>query len=268
MTALMGKYVLLTGGSRGIGPVIAESLAKRGAHLALAARSEESLRNIARSLSKFDVQTMIVPVDLAQPRQCRKLISTVLDQFGAIDMLINNAGLETEGAFTSLPWEEIQKTIAVNLIAPLSLTHLVLPHMLARKSGHIVNIASIGAKCGAPYAATYCATKAGLAEWSQALDLELAGSGVHFSTIFPGYITEVGMFAKFGLTPPRLLGSCTPARVANAVVKAIEHDKLDVIVNSTPTRLLFALRELSPAIGDWLMQKMGVVAFQRRKVGL
>jgi short-subunit dehydrogenase len=268
MTAINGKYVLLTGGSRGIGPIIAETLAKSGAHIALAARSEEGLRNVARLLNKFEVQTMIAPVDLAQPLHCQQLVSTVLEKFGAIDILINNAGLETEGAFVSLPWEAIHETIEVNLVAPMYLTHLVLPHMLGRKSGHIVNIASIGGKCGAPFAATYSATKAGLVEWAQALHLELADTGVHFSTIFPGYITEVGMFAKFGLKPPRLLGSCSPAQVANAVVKAIQHNSLDMIVNSIPTRLLFALREVSPFLGNWLLYKLGIVDFQRKKVGL
>jgi short-subunit dehydrogenase len=268
MTSLEGKYVLLTGGSRGIGPVIAEALAKRGAHIALAARSETGLRNVAESLLKFDPQMMIVPVDLAQSIGCQELVLSVLDKFSGIDILINNAGLETEGAYSSLPWEAIRETVAINLVAPMSLTHLVLPHMLARKSGHIVNIASIGAKCGAPFSAAYCATKAGLAEWSQALDLELMGTGIHFSTIFPGYVTEVGMFAKFGIKPPPLLGSCTPAQVAQAVVSAIQHNRLDTIVNSTPTRLLFALREISPSLGDWLMCKLGIVDFQRKKVGL
>ena len=268
MTSINGKHVLLTGGSRGIGPIIAETLAKRGAHIALAARSEEGLLKVVESLKMFGVQTMIAAVDLAQPLQCQELVSTVMRKFGTIDILINNAGLETEGAYTRLPWEAIRETIEVNLIAPMYLTHLVLPHMRDKKSGHIVNIASVGAKCGAPYAATYCATKAGLLEWSQALSLELANTGVYFSTICPGYITEVGMFAKFGLTAPRSIGSCTPAQVANAVVKAIQHNTLDVIVNSLPNRLIFALRELSPSLGNWLLNRLGVVDFQRKKVGL
>ena len=99
MTSLNGKYVLLTGGSRGIGPVIAETLAKRGAHIALAARSKEGMRNVVNSLGIFGVQTMSASVDLAQPTQCQELVSTVLDNFGTIDILINNAGLETEGAY-------------------------------------------------------------------------------------------------------------------------------------------------------------------------
>lgn len=268
MTQIEGKHVLLTGGSRGIGPVIAETLARRGVHIALAARSQEDLSQVAKFLGKFDIQTMTVAVDLAQPEQRHRLVSTVLEKFGAIDILINNAGLETEGAYLSLPWEKIHETLEVNLVAPMELAYLVLPHMLENKMGHIVNMASIAAKCGGPYAATYDATKAGLAEWAQGLRLELANTGVHFSTIFPGYITEVGMFARFGLTPPRAVGSCTPSQVANAVVKAIELNTLEVIVNSTPQRLFYALKELSPALGEWVMYKSGGVDFQRKKVGL
>lgn len=268
MTQIEGKHVLLTGGSRGIGPVIAEALASRGAHIALAARSQKGLSQVAESLGKFDVQIMNVAVDLAQPDQRHRLVSTVLENFGAIEILINNAGLETEGAYLHLPWERIRETIEVNLVAPMELTYLVLPYMLEEKMGHIVNIASMAAKCGGPYAATYDATKAGLAEWSQGLRLELANTGVHFSTIFPGYITEVGMFARFGLTPPRTIGSCTPTQVASAVVNAIEQNSLEIIVNSTPQRLFYALKELSPSLADWMMVKFGTVDFQRKKVGL
>jgi short-subunit dehydrogenase len=267
MASLIGKYVLLTGGSRGIGPVVAGALAERGAHIALAARSEEGLCNVVKSLSKYDVQTLAVPVDLAQATHQHELLSTVLEKFGTIDILINNAGLETEGAYVDLTWAAIRETIEVNLIAPMTLTYLVLPHMLNQKRGHIVNIASVGAKSGAPYAATYCGTKAGLAEWTRGLRLELAGTGIHFSTIFLGYVTEVGMFARFNMTPPWMVGFCTPSQVARAVVRAIERERVEVIVNSRPARLVFMLSELSPSFGDWMMHKLGAVDFQRRKVG-
>ncbi|MDO9084950.1 MAG: SDR family NAD(P)-dependent oxidoreductase [Anaerolineaceae bacterium] len=266
MTTINGKYILLTGGSRGIGPIIAEVLVARGAHIALAARSEEGLKAAATNLSKFGTQTLIVPVDLSQTSQQQALIETVLNKFGRIDILINNAGLETEGAYLDLSWEEIQKTVEVNLLAPMALTYHVLPQMLEQKEGHIVNIASVAAKIGAPYAATYCGTKAGLSEWTRGLRLELEGSGVHFSTILPGYITEVGMFARFNLKSPVSLGSTTPKQVARAVVKAIEKDKLEMFVNSSPARLLSVACELSPSLGDWLKKVMGVVDFQRKKV--
>ena len=180
--------------------------------------------------------------------------------------MVNNAGLETEGAFSELPWRSIQENIEVNLIAPMALTHLILPEMLKKKSGYIVNIASIAAKNGAPYAAVYSGTKAGLAEWTRALRLELAGTGIRFSTIFPGYVREVGMFAKFGVKSPRIIGSCSPVQVAKAVVKAIEKERLETIVNSRPLRYVFSLNDLSPSFGDWIMQISGANDFQRKKV--
>jgi short-subunit dehydrogenase len=267
MEYFKGKIVLLTGASRGIGPVIAESLAKRGSHIALAARSASGLEEVAAKLNASGIKTLIVPVDLSQSSQRKKLFDDVINEFGRIDILINNAGLETEGAYTELSWKSIQETIDVNLSAPMELTHLVLPSMLERNSGHIVNIASIAAKSGGPYAATYSGTKAGLAEWTRALRLELHNTGIQFSTIFPGFVTEVGMFARFGMKPPGLVGSCSPSQVAEAVIRAIVKGKPEIIVNSMPLRYSYMLSEMSPALGDWLMRVSGVVDFQRRKVG-
>ena len=259
--------VLITGGSRGIGPVVAEALAKQGADIALVARSKTGLDEVATRIEEMGVKTLIMPIDLRQPSKREELVTDVMRQFGKIDILVNNAGLETEGAYVELPWPSIQETIEVNLVAPMALTYLVLPGMLERRTGYIVNIASIAAKSGAPYAATYSGTKAGLAEWTRALRLELAGTGICFSTIFPGYVREVGMFAKFGMNAPWIVGSCTPSQVAKAVVNAIEKGRIEKIINSRPLRYSFILNELSPTIGDWLMRISGVVDFQRRKVG-
>lgn len=267
MGRLSGKHVLLTGGSRGIGPVIAEALARRGAHLALAARSEKGLRHTCESLRSYGVETLAVPVDLGHATERQRLAKRVLDEFGRVDILINNAAIETEGAFLGIPWQTIHQTIEVNLAAPVHLTHLLLPHMLQYGEGHVIHISSIGGKAGTPYDAIYCGTKAALAEWSRGLRLELAHSGVHLSTIFPGYIVEVGMFARSGMQPPWLVGSCTPAQVAAAVVRVIEAPKPEVIVNSRPLRPAFALAELFPCVGDWIMRRIGIVEFQRRKVG-
>jgi short-subunit dehydrogenase len=267
MEPLNGRAVLLTGGSRGIGPVVAEALARRGANIAIAARSKSGLDSVAAHLKALGIETLAMPADLREASQREELVAAVLKRFGKIDILINNAGLETEGAYTELLWPSIQETIEVNLIAPMALTHLVLPGMLERKAGHIVNVASIAAKSGAPYAATYSGTKAGLAEWTRALRLELAGTGVRFSTIFPGYVRDVGMFAKFGVRSPWIVGSCAPTQVARAVVAALEKGKAESIINSRPLRYSFMLNELSPSLGDWLMRISGVAAFQRRKVG-
>lgn len=267
MEKLKGMVVLLTGGSRGMGPIIAEALANRGANIALAARSESGLQTVATRLRGLGIKALMIPIDLRQSAQRERLVDEVMREFERIDVLVNNAGLETEGAYSELSWSSIQETIEVNLIAPMELTRLVLPEMLKRKSGHIVNIASIAAKSGAPYAATYSGTKAGLAEWTRALRLELANTGVHFSTIFPGYVREVGMFAKFGMRSPWIVGSCAPLQVAEAVVNAVERGRLEKIINSRPLRYSFMINEVSPRVGDWLMRMSGVVSFQRRKVG-
>jgi short-subunit dehydrogenase len=267
MKDLNGKKVLLTGGSRGLGPVIAEKLVKSGANVIIAARSASGLQEVVSRLKVPGSVINAFPVDLRNESERTQLFQYVLNEFGTIDILINNAGLETEGAYTELDWTAIRETLEVNLAAPMALTRLILPLMLEKKSGHIINIASIAAKSGAPYAAVYSGTKAGIAEWTRALRLELKGSGVCFSTIFPGYVREVGMFARFGMKSPWIVGSCSPDQVAEAVIRAIRKKNREIIVNSRPLRYSFAINEISPVIGDWLMHISGLVDFQRRKVG-
>lgn len=267
MTKLKGLVVLLTGASRGLGPLVAEAVGRRGATLALTARSAASLEATAGRLREIGVEVSTFPADLCAQAEREELVAGVLRTCGRIDALVNNAGTESEGAFADLPWPSVAENLETNLLAPMALTHLVLPGMLERGSGHIVNVASIAAKSGAPYAAAYSGAKAGLAEWARALRLELRGTGVRFSTIFPGYVREVGMFARFGMTPPFLVGTCSPRQVAEAVVEAMEKGRTERIVNGRPLRYAFALSELSPSVGDWLMRFSGVVDFQRRKVG-
>ena len=137
MAQLKSKVVLLTGGSRGMGPIIAEALARRGANIALAARSESGLQTVASGLRELGIKTLIVPTDLRESTQREQLVAAVIREFGKIDVLVNNAGLETEGAYSELSWSSIQETIEVNLIAPMALTRIVLPGMLERKAGHI-----------------------------------------------------------------------------------------------------------------------------------
>ena len=185
MKELKGKKVLLTGGSRGIGPIIAESLANRGANIILTARSNSALHEVAARLNKSGLNVLVLPADLRDSSQREQLVIDVMKNFGTIDILINNAGLETEGAYTELAWSAIRENIEVNLIAPMALTRLILPVMLNKKTGHIINISSIAAKSGAPYAAVYSGTKAGLAEWSRALTVRTSWYRRSFFNNFP-----------------------------------------------------------------------------------
>ncbi len=259
------RNVLITGGSRGIGPYIARALAAEGAKVVLTARSQTQLAEVAASLKETGGEPLAIAADLGVAEDRERLIDAVTKHYGCIDILVNNAGLEFEGAFATLSHDDIDSTIEVSLVAPIALTRRVLPSMFSNRLGHIVNIASLGGKRGVPYDAVYCATKAGLIEWSHAMRLETADHGVGVSVICPGYVTGAGMFARFGMRPPLSIGSCTPEQVANAVVHAIQRNRGEMIVNAMPVRPLLALGALSPTLMDWLLTRMGIVGFQRRK---
>jgi short-subunit dehydrogenase len=258
---------LLTGASRGIGSHVARALAREGVDLVLVARSLPALEPVTAEVRALGVRAVPLAADVGVAGSCATLLARAEAALGPVDLLVNNAGLETEGAFLSLGPEAILETVAVNLVGPLLLARQALPGMLARRRGHVVNLASLGGKKGAAYDAVYCATKAALIEWTGAMRLELHGTGVSLSAICPGYVTGEGMFAKFGVPPPRTVGSCTPEEVAAAVVDAVQRDRPEVIVNSIPMRPLLALNTLSPRTGAWITRILGVTAFQRKKVG-
>ncbi len=268
MSDLSGALALVTGASRGIGPRIAEALARAGVQrMALVARDADALEQVASRLRAAGVRALAFPADLTRSADRAALIPRVEAALGPIDVLVNDAGVETVGPFVGLAADAIFATVELNLTAPMHLARLVLPGMLRRGGGHLVNIASIAGKKGAPYEAVYSGTKAGIIEWTGALRAELAGTGVSLSVVCPGFVTGEGMFARFGLAPPRLIGSCTPEEVAAAVVRAIRKDLPEIIVNSLPLRPLLAVGALSAGAGAWLLRRLGVVEFQRRKAG-
>lgn len=264
---LRGGIALVTGGSRGLGPYIARALAREGMDVVLTARDAAGLEQVAASVRALGGRATAVPAELASAADRERLAHEAEAALGPIDVLINNAGVEAEGPFTALDAATIARTVEVNVTAPIHLARLLLPGMLARRKGHLVHLASLAGKKGAPYDAVYSGTKAALVEWSSGLRPELRGTGVGSSVICPGYVTGEGMFARFGMRPPALLGSCTPEQVAQAVVRAIRKDEPEIIVNSRPVRPLLSLYQLFPSLGERLLGWLGVTEFQRRKVG-
>ncbi|UCD24333.1 MAG: SDR family NAD(P)-dependent oxidoreductase [Gemmatimonadota bacterium] len=267
MRQLRGKNALLTGASRGLGPYLARTLAAEGVNLALSATRLESIQELAASLEQEGVKATPLTADFTVAPDVASLAERAEEALQGIDILVNNAGIESEGLFMEQDPDTIIRTVRVNCTAPMRLTHLLLPAMVRRGEGHIVNMSSIAGKRGAPYDAIYSGTKAALIEWGNALRMELADTGVFVSTICPGYVTEVGMFARFGIDPPRLIGSCTPQQVAAATVRAIKLQQPEVIVNSRPLRPLLAFGQLFPTVADRMLRAAGIPAFQKRKVG-
>lgn len=268
MRDLASRTAVLTGASRGIGPYIARALVKERMNLVLAARSAAELESVAAEARAGGVRAIAIPTNVADRAALEALVAGANHEFGAIDVLVNNAGIVRPSAYHKLQAEDIERMIRVNLTAPMLLSWMVLPGMLKRRRGHIVNMSSLAGKAGPPYDEPYAATKAGLIGFTESLRAEYRGTGVSASVICPGFVEGAGMYQHLGegrgLVAPRLLGTVSPEAVARAVVRAIKRDAPEVLVNPGPTRLLMTLAELSPSLREWVMRRFGVVDLFRR----
>ncbi len=268
MRDLGNRVALVTGASRGIGRVIAQTLGAAGMRLALVARSAAPLSELAKTLSEAGRPAFAYPVDVTDRSALASLVAQVESDLGSIDVLVNNAGIEVVCPFDELPLAEMDQILATNLVSVMTLTRLCLPGMLARSRGHIVNLASLAGKAGPPLPETYAASKAGLIGFTQSLRVSYEGSGVSASAICPGFVSDAGMFADRaraeGVRAPRLLGSSTPEAVARAVLRSIRDDVPEILVNPGPARLTAALGQLFPRLPAWLVRRLGLREMYRK----
>ena len=269
MRILAGQTVLLTGASGGLGTYMAQAFAARKVKLALVAHPGIDLEGLRKSFADGGAQAVAVTSDLRDPVQRREMLATVRSQLGPIDILVNGAGVEFNSAYHELSEGQIGEVLSVNLEAPMILSRLVLPEMLERRQGHIVNISSLAGKSGPAFQEPYAASKAGLVAFTQSLRATYRGSGVSASVIVPAFV-EAGIYArlkaKSGCAAPALLTGCSPEQVAQAVLRSIEGDVPEIIVNRYPIRPVLALSALSPRLGDWITARIGVNDFFRRAV--
>jgi short-subunit dehydrogenase len=254
MRDLAGRTALVTGASHGLGNYIARALATERMNLVLAARSAAELDTLAAALRKSGIEALPVPADLARAGDRERLVKAAQSQFGAVDVLVNNAGVMLPKNFHRTSPDEIEHTAQVNLVAPMVLTALVLPGMLERGRGHIVNLGSLAGRSPLPFVESYAATKAALIAFSASLRASYRTKGVSASAISPGFVTDAGMYRTLQdtthLSAPRWLGTSKPEDVARAVVRAITQDLPEVIVNPGPMRLMLAFRDLFPRLAE------------------
>ena len=265
MKNIKGKTAVLTGASRGLGLFIAQALAEQSINLALIARSDSGLIRIANKLKNNNIKIECFPTDLTDAKSRENLIKDVTTKMGQIDILVNNAGVERVYSYVDLSTSEIEQMIKTNLTAPMILTRLFLPGMIANKCGHIVNMSSLGGKKGSPYSGTYAATKAALIQWSFSLRAELKGTGVSSSVICPGFVSQVGMFAAYNKKAPKIVGETTPEKVADSVIRAIQKDLAEVIVNSKPIWPMIIMEAIHPELSTWILKTFGIHDFYHQQ---
>lgn len=260
---LRGAVAILTGASRGLGVEIARALAARGAHLALAARGEEGLRTTAAALERFGTRAITVPTDVTRTSDLERLVARTEAELGAPDLLVNNAGVETIAPFETFSLETIETIVATNLTAVQKLTRLVLPGMLERRRGHVVNVSSASGKAGIPFYSVYGATKHALVGFSWSLREELASRGVGVSVVCPSFVGDTGMYADRSndAKPPRSLAVVAAEDVADAVVRAVERNRAEIVVASGLTRIADVFYALSPDLAMKVARRMGVDDF-------
>lgn len=262
---LDGASALLTGGSRGLGPYIARALLGRGARVTLAARSAEDLQRVRDTMDPDRVAT--VSGDVTNEDDRNTIVADAEAAFGPVEVLVNNAGIESVLPFERYSEDEITSMIVVNLDAPIQLCRLVVPGMVDRRRGHVVNIASLAGKVAVPYNTVYSATKHGLVGFTYSLRAELHDTGVSASVICPGFVSEAGMFAdRAHPDVPRGTGSwTTPPKVAAAVIRAIERDLADVVVSGALGKVADVSIAMAPRLTEAIARRTGAYRLQRRE---
>lgn len=252
---LYHKNVLLTGASGGIGRCIALELARRRARVALAGRRETRLLGLAAHINSDGGFAAALPCDLMAANGPATLYERAVDELGSVDILINNAGLSSFGPHVDEEESKIRHLVGVNLTSSMLLAREVLPAMLKRGSGHIVNIGSAVGSIGLPQFAAYSATKFALRGFSEALRRELAGSGVTVTYIAPR-TTDTGMNTRAVRDAMAQSGAAmdAPEKVARVIINAIEDDRSAVHIG-WPERIFARINALLPGLVDRALAK-------------
>jgi all-trans-retinol dehydrogenase (NAD+) len=256
MAEIKGKTILVTGGASGIGMLLARRLLACGAaQLLIWDVQQAALERVVLQLREEGHQVFGQLVDLADPQRIQAVAQEVKVAGLTVDILINNAGIVTGKVFVEHSTAEIAATMAVNALAPMYVAREFLPDMLARRSGHIVNMASAAGLVSNPKMSVYCASKWAVTGWSDSLRIELErdGTGVGVTTVMPYYI-DTGMFC--GVRSP-VIPILRPEYVADRIIAAIKSDRillrLPWLLNFVPLlRGLLPARWFDKIGGQWL----------------
>ncbi len=260
----LGKTVLITGGSRGLGLVMARAFAAEGARIALCARDKDELEQAAVELDDRGAEVFTVVCDMSEEREITRLIKKVQDHYGFIDILINNAGVIEVGPMETMTIADYEEAMRVHFWAPLHASLAVLPSMKNRKEGRIVNISSIGGKVSVPHLLPYCASKFALVGLSEGLRAELLKYGIYVTTVCPGLMrtgshlnakfkgwnrAEYALFTVMDAAP---FSSMNVENAASQILEACRRGDAEVLL-SVPAKILGTFHALYPGLTSDLL---------------
>jgi NAD(P)-dependent dehydrogenase (short-subunit alcohol dehydrogenase family) len=262
---LEDRVVLITGGSRGLGLLMAREFGRLGARVILAARDEAELQRAQHDLRSQEISATILVADIATESQAHGVVAEAIDRHGRLDVLVNNAGVITVGPVDHMTVADFEEAMATHFWGPLHTMFAAIPHMRRSGGGRIVNISSIGGRIGVPHLAAYCASKFALTGVSTVLRAELAHDNILVTTVCPGLMRtgspfnawfkgrHRAEFAWFAIADSLPVISIDGRRAAAQIVDAARHGDCELVV-TWPARLAIAAAAVAPCTFARAMQ--------------
>jgi len=254
---LAGKRAILTGASGGIGRAIAELLVQAGVRLAIASRNSEALNQLAESLRKAGGEVLVVPTDITKADERQRLVDTVVDKFGGLDLLVNNAGIGSHGHFATSTPEIMRQIMEVNFFGPIELTRLAVPQLIKGVQPVVANVTSMCGRKGMPAWPEYSASKFALVGMSEAWRGEFTRFGIDVVTVVPG-LTDSGfgghLLRRDGKLEIPFGDGMKPAHLAAGIVNAIRKNRREVVFGGEAKRLL-TFNRFFPRLTNWLIAR-------------
>lgn len=253
MQKFTDKVVIVTGASTGIGRETALGFAAADAHVVLVARNADQLRELASTHPRF----LAIPTDVTRDDDVRRLVETTLAKFGRVDILVNNAGFGIRASVENTQFTDAQRLMDVNFLGPLRCIQAVLPHMKKQGSGQIVNVGSVLSLLATPRNSIYCASKFALRALSDALRIELRGTGIDVILIMPGYTNTPFFENQVRYGGPVRVGPIIgvhPRTVARAILRACARRKREVVL-TLPGKFGAFLKRWFPRFLDWTLAR-------------